>query len=181
MEHVPQLQNQCRILEILPLRTPQLHLFRRRLALCFLFKDASYMTRAQEDLVELGRFTTLLENDDTYKITSKTDHLALRARMSILDVAVDAGATAEKYAKDSEVDRLVDALRRVFASISDNNAQNIKRTEAKESIERLQFRLRFGVRKKPLQALDGDLDRDGKIQSKLSFSPIQSWVTGGCK
>jgi hypothetical protein len=133
------------------------------------FNDISYMSKNVEDLVDLRRFTHLLENDTAYKPTPNTDFAGLTALVRILDVAVDSGATGANSSNDAEVDRLALVLQRLFTGIPDNNAQNISRTEAKEGMERIQFRLTFAVRKKARRALDGDIGRDGKKQAKLSF------------
>lgn len=161
-----QAQTRENLLQLLPNSTPRLHLFRRRLALAFVFEDVSYVSKPIEDLVDLQQFTALLETSPAFKITHDSDFANLTVLVRILDVAVDAGGTGAHASNDAEVDNLARALQRLFTGIPDNNAQNISRTEAKEGMERIQFRLIFAVRSKARQALDG---RDGLKQGKLSF------------
>lgn len=171
MNTIVQPKIRLQVLDILPPRTQRVHLFRRRLALAFLFDDPSYFTRDYEELVDLARFTALLERGRAYKVRHDTDYVSLRALVRMLDMAVDTGATGVNSHKDAEVDRLVDVLRCLFSAIPDSNAANISRTEAKEGMERIQFRLIFSVRKKARQALDGPLGgKDGKVQKTLPFT-----------
>ena len=86
-KNMPQAQTRQNLLHLLPNSTPRLHLFRRRLALAFVFNDLSYMSRAIEDLVDLRRFTALLETDPAYNITSNSDFANLTMLVRILDVA----------------------------------------------------------------------------------------------
>jgi len=66
----------------------------------------------------------------------------------------------------------------MFSRIRDTNAQNLSRTESKDVIERLMFRLRFGVRKREKMNLVVDTafgaewaGRGGKTQTKLKLEP----------
>ena len=114
-----------RVLRVLPVASPRLHLFRRRLACAFLYDDGSCLTRDYDGLVRLGRFSTLL-GETRYRIRQTTDYAELQSLVSILDVAIDDGATAGTIAeKDADVDRLVDALSLTFSRIVDTNAQKL--------------------------------------------------------
>jgi hypothetical protein len=145
-----------RVLAVLPVSSPRLHLFRRRLACAFLFEDNSYMTREYTDLVQLSRFSKLLM-EDRFKIRREsTNYAELQTLISILDVAIDNGATTEQTIaeKDSEVDGLVEQLRSIFSRIIDTNARDLTRSEAKDMLDRLIMRLTFQVRSKQKMALD---------------------------
>jgi len=61
----------------------------------------------------------------------------------------------------------VDVVKRMFSKIVDTNAQNLRRTEAKDILERIQFRLAFSVRSRQKMALD-------ITQSTLNFSKRES-------
>jgi gamma-glutamyl phosphate reductase len=74
------------------------------------------------------------------------------------------GTTAEK---DTGIDQLINILRVMFSKIVDTNAQNLARTEAKDTIERLQFRLTFSVRSRQKMALDMD---SGGSQNVLNWN-----------
>lgn len=158
------------ILKILPVSSPRVHLFHRRLAMTFLFEDSSYMTTAYDSLVHLRQFGLLLGRSQ-FRIGPDTDYVSLQSLIGILDIAIDNGSTAASSIseKDREVDHLVDNLRLMFSKIIDTNAQNLAKTEAKDAIERLQFRLTFSVRSRQKMALDMELDGDGKTQSMLTW------------
>lgn len=174
--------NRWRLLNALPACSSRTHLFRRRLALGFLFQDPAYLTREYADLVHLHRFVKLLKQNPSFEITKESDYNELQALICIMDVAIDDGATSgNPNINDYEVDMLVEDLRTIFSTIQDTNAQNLARTEAKDTIERLLFRLRFGVRVKEKMNLVVDtkhgpqwLDREGMVQSKLNFQDNKS-------
>ncbi|KAF8537311.1 hypothetical protein BDD12DRAFT_931768 [Trichophaea hybrida] len=171
----PQLR--VRVLRVLPISSPRWHVFRRRLACAFLFEDGLYLSKSQEQLVHFDKLTDLLRQHQ-YKIHKDTDYAALQSLISILDIAIDNGATTgTSMEKDKGVDQLIDALRSMFSRIVDTNAQNLARTEAKDTIERLQFRLTFSVRSRQKMALD--LDSAGS-QSVLNWNQkLSSIVTTG--
>jgi len=157
-----------RILGILPTISPRVHLFYRRLANAFVFEDISYMTCPFEDLVKLSRFTNELLNARQYRINRDTDYVNLQSALHVMDLAIDSGATAGVASEnDREVDALVDVVKRMFSKIVDTNAQNLRRTEAKDILERIQFRLAFSVRSRQKMALD-------ITQSTLNFSKRES-------
>ena len=146
-------QFRARILDILPLYSRQLHLFRRRLACAFLFEDAAYLTREYSTLVDLGKISNLL-GESQFKITRNTDYAELNSLIRILDIAVDSGATSGTPGEqDKAVDHLVELLRTMFTRIIDTNARDLARTVAKDAIDRLHLRLTFAVRSKRRQAL----------------------------
>lgn len=163
-----------RALNTLPVYTPRTHLFRRRLALSYIFDDPSYLTHPYTNLVRISRFSDILLKPQ-YEINKNTDYSDLQSLASIMDIAIDDGPTAGNVGQnDAEVDLLVEDLRNMFSGIHDTNAQNLARTEAKDTLERLVFRLRFAVRVKDKMNLVVETDkgpewvgRDGKVQSKL--------------
>lgn len=167
------------LLTTLPCVTPRTHLFRRRLALAYLFQDPTYLSKDYPDLVRLQRFARLLKSSPTFEISSDTDYDELRATICILDIAIDDGPTSgEPNTNDLEVDALVETFRNMFSRIRDTNAQNLSRTESKDVIERLMFRLRFGVRKREKMNLVVDtafgaewVGRGGKAQTRLKLEP----------
>ena len=121
----------------------------------------------------------MLKSSPTFEINNDTDYDELRATICILDIAIDDGPTSgEPNTNDLEVDALVENFRNMFSRIRDTNAQNLSRTESKDVIERLMFRLRFGVRKREKMNLVVDTafgtewaGRGGKTQTKLKLEP----------
>lgn len=173
---IPDASYRLRVLNALPVHTPRTHLFRRRLALSYTFDDPSYLTHPYPNLVRISRFNNLLIKPQ-FKIDRNTDYSNLQSLVSIMDIAIDDGATAGNIGqKDAEVDLLVEELRNIFSKINDTNAQNLARTEAKDTLERLVFRLRFAVRIKDkmnlvVETTSGPewVGGEGKVQSKLPW------------
>jgi len=113
------------------------------------------MTCPYENLVRLNRFTNELLNTRQYSINKDTDYVGLQSLLHIMDLAIDSGATTGDVSEnDREVDALVDIVKRMFSKIVDTNAQNLRRTEVKDILERMQFRLAFSVRSRQKMALD---------------------------
>lgn len=164
------------VLNALPVYTPRTHLFRRRLALSYNFDDPSYLTHPYANLVRISRFSDLLFKPQ-FKIDKNTDYSDLQSLISIMDIAIDDGPTTGNVRQnDAEVDVLVEDLRNMFSRIHDTNAQNLARTEAKDTLERLVFRLRFAVRVKDKMNLVVETSsgpelvrEDGKVQSRLPW------------
>ncbi|KAL7267723.1 hypothetical protein RUND412_009676 [Rhizina undulata] len=169
-------QYRFRALSILPVHTPRLHLFRRRLALACLFEESSYLLEDYPSLVRLRSISRILRRPQ-FQINHNTDYSELQALICILDIAIDDGVTSgDDVENDKLVDVIVETLQAMFSSINDTNAQNLSRTEAKDTIERLQFRLRFAVRSKPnkVSILSDEVGpdfagRDGMVQTRLSW------------
>ncbi|KAI5795508.1 hypothetical protein EDC01DRAFT_614812 [Geopyxis carbonaria] len=163
-------ESRIQVLRILPINSPRLHLHRRRLALSFLFEDGSYMSRDYGALLSLDRITSLLRQPH-WAINPNTNYETLKALVAILDIGLDTGATnGTQNLKDRHVDDLTDTLRQMFSRIVDTNAQNIARTETKDGIERIQFRLTFSIRSRQKMALDPSIDSHGNIQGQLKWA-----------
>ncbi|KAL1955585.1 hypothetical protein VTO42DRAFT_8388 [Malbranchea cinnamomea] len=157
------LQNQL-LKQILPV-SPRIALFRTRLALAFLYQDPSPLDTPREHLINLKRIRSQL-HDSRFNVTrkcdgdpnSRFDYFSFAALTSILNIAIDSGTsmdpatlTSSEEAEDNfnrEVDRLADRVKAIFTSIQDSGASHLKRTEAKESLQALHYRLIFGVRTK---------------------------------
>lgn len=173
---IPNAPYRLRVLNTLPVDTIRTHLFRRRLALSYSFDDPSYLTQSYTNLVRISRFSDLLLKPQ-FKIDRNTDYSDLQSIISIIDIAIDDGpTTGDVWQNDAELDVLVEDLRNMFSRIHDTNAQNLARTEAKDTLERLVFRLRFAVRVKDKMNLVVEtssgpewVGRDGKIQSRLPW------------
>jgi hypothetical protein len=126
-----------------------------------------YLAKSHQGLVHLSKFANLLR-EHQYRIHKGTNYATLQSLISILDIAIDNGATMGTTAeKDTGIDQLINILRVMFSKIVDTNAQNLARTEAKDTIERLQFRLTFSVRSRQKMALDMD---SGGSQNVLNWN-----------
>lgn len=135
---------------------------RCRLAVAFLLQDASPLTELPERVLDLKRITNLLK-DRRFDIKSfkrkdcvEFDYGELGAITALLNIAIDSGhlkfrtpgATAEAE-PNAEVDALAGHLKKIFTSIEDSGASHFKRTQAKEALEALHYRVLYSVRSKP--------------------------------
>ncbi|KAF8477573.1 hypothetical protein BDZ91DRAFT_709496 [Kalaharituber pfeilii] len=170
---------QIRLLKILPITSPRTHLFRRRLALAFLYSSKSYLTTPHDELVDMAALPTLLSGPQ-FTIRRDTDYQKLRSLIEILDIAVDDGSTkAFKASKHSKhVEAVCTMLKEISSKIRDSGMASLERTEAKQVMELTQFRLQYAVAKSRVGAsvlehhfLQDTLGSpaDGKKQTLLRF------------
>lgn len=87
------------------------------------------------------------------KAAHNLDYVALQALTHILDVAVSDGGRPETFSSRVEerafnksVDHLADSVRSTFVSIVDAGASHMTRTEAKDVLQALHWRLLYSVR-----------------------------------
>ncbi|KMP02867.1 hypothetical protein CIRG_02559 [Coccidioides immitis RMSCC 2394] len=156
----PALQSQ--LLKHISPATPKVALLRCRLAAAFFFEDKAFLDKPAELVFDLKRMTIRLQ-DDRFKIHRSTptgqeplDYWELSAITSILDVAIGSGTAEKSFPnKESEakfnrdVDKLAEQIKVIFTAIKDTGASHLKRTESKEYLQALHYRLIYGVRTKP--------------------------------
>ncbi|ETN40757.1 uncharacterized protein HMPREF1541_05037 [Cyphellophora europaea CBS 101466] len=156
---------QALLLEHIPPGTPLQCNVRMNLAHAFLLgvtsSSNSSLSFAQPAKVDLPALTTLISTSDDYataKHRTTLNYTQLRARITILDIAVSNGGIPDAFptpqfasVKDfnREVDGLAAALRRTTTAIADTGATHMKRTEAKEKLEGVYRRLLYAVRTEP--------------------------------
>lgn len=146
---------------ILP-TTPDIALLRARLAVSFLINDESVLLEPVTEVLNLKRITQHLRSarfdSKLYqaKSTNNYDYSELKATTSLLNIVIDIDrASTEFPGKEAEsefnadVDALADRVKRIFSAIEDSGASHLKRTEAKQSLEALHYRIVFSVRSKP--------------------------------
>lgn len=131
------------------------------LANLFLFGDSSELSvddsSAPLSLPYLTEFLTASEFADISKHSHKNINWTnIKALTHIFEVAIADGgrpasftSAAEEAAFNSQVDRLADAVKSIFASITDTGASHMRRTEAKEALQALHYRLIYSVRSRP--------------------------------
>jgi len=92
-------------------------------------------------------------NTTRHKSSDPLDYVSLRSLAHILDVAIGDGgrspsfsSRADEIAFNRSVDRLADAVRATFISIVDTGASHMSRTEAKDVLQALYWRLLYSVR-----------------------------------
>jgi hypothetical protein len=146
---------------ILP-TSPWIALFRGRLAVAFFIRDPSPLTEPPETAFDLRRITRHLR-DKRFDIKlhkakgeGSYDYTELGAITSLLNVAIDLGRPTPTFSdKESEnafnaaVDALAERIKRIFTAIEDSGASHLRRTETKQSLEALHYRIVYSVRSKP--------------------------------
>lgn len=148
---------QIRLLEQLPAHSPRTHLFRSNLAATCFLDDVSSIRKPSDGPLDLRRLTRRLQKMD-FGGRRDTDYVELSATASILDVAldvcipptVDDGPDRKREnAFDRKVDELTYLIKSMFSRIPDTGAGHMTRTEAKEVLNRVHFRIAYGVRTRP--------------------------------
>ena len=146
---------------------------------CF-FEDVGHSTRSPDVTVDLLEITKQLGRPE-FKVNRDTDYHQLGAKISILDVIVDNGLSAEYDMRDEaaenefneEIDRLIAHVQKMASSINDAGASFMSRLDAKEVIEGFRYRLAYAVRTKsaPKASIFNALKKDDsegiRKQSKL--------------
>ncbi|KAK2760296.1 hypothetical protein FQN54_002364 [Arachnomyces sp. PD_36] len=156
--------------------TPSISLVRCRLALSFFFQDPSLLEASTETLFDLNRISTRLK-DKRFKFNrlqsqrgQQFDFSELAAFTTFLDIGICPGPAltpspssessapspetiksqkAREAQFNADVDLLATRLKAVFSSIEDSGASHLKRTETKERLESLYYRVLYSVRTKP--------------------------------
>ncbi|KAJ9652597.1 hypothetical protein H2198_008166 [Neophaeococcomyces mojaviensis] len=182
--------------------SPSAASLRTKLAMTFLLGSKAVQTpnnhTTKPPLVTLTNHISLSPAfSTTWHASSSTgpDYAVLTALVSILDIAVadgyppaslfrlpdpsssDARASrldrkTEEAAFNGYVDDLADTVHSLFTSIADSGASHMRRTEAKDALQALHYRLLYGVRTKvrrkkhvfdPLGSAEGS-DRKGRFR-----------------
>lgn len=136
--------------------------FRARLAVAFLINDESVLLEPAADVLNLKRITQHLRSArfgsklHQAKSNNNYDYSELKATTSLLNIVIDIHRPSPEFpSKEAEsqfntdVDALADRVKRIFSAIEDSGASHLKRTEAKQSLEALHYRIVFSVRSKP--------------------------------
>ncbi|KEF61259.1 uncharacterized protein A1O9_02824 [Exophiala aquamarina CBS 119918] len=129
------------------------------LAQAFLFgADKFHSNKPAPFEINLDSLTQLITtspsfNTTRHKSSDPLDYASLRSLAHILDVAIGDGGRPPSFPSRGEeivfnrsVDRLADAVRATFISIVDTGASHMSRTEAKDVLQALHWRLLYSVR-----------------------------------
>lgn len=136
----------------LPISARRAHDLRRRLAITFLFGDASLARHPPEAALTLPAILERLARPD-FQVTPSTEFAELRAAILILDMAVDDGSVLADGFPDADaedafnghVDALAAKLNEIWRRTNDTGMK-LARTEAKSVVEWVQKRVTHTVR-----------------------------------
>lgn len=174
MTTVPLATFRLQIVDSIPSGSARTHDLRRRLAMCFFFKDLSYSASHPHSTMDLEKFIQRLDDSD-FDARPKTEYPELTASILLLDVAVDDGQSTKLDLTDPEVEKrfnedvddLVASIKAIMTSIGNPGAAFISRIEAKEALELISQRIADTVRtKKVVKPSWFDMGR-GKGEDKM--------------
>ena len=161
-----------RLLHDLPISHRRLARYRRELASAYVSGSGLLGIPHLSSPEWWSTLQKVLRSSGHYSIHEKTDYVLIRARISVLDVAIGAGYSTFAFlsaeseslqshvpeatiGSDSEqsfnssVDGLTTYLRTMLSNIRDAGAAHMRRTECKSAIDRLVVRLEYAVRTRP--------------------------------
>jgi hypothetical protein len=121
------------------------------------------------DISALTRYLDSGPFDTTFRSPSRRpDYANMTAQTYILDIAIADGGRPASFASrtnevafNRKVDKLADRVKAIFASIADTGASHMRRTEAKEALQALHYRLLYAVRTEPRPKKNVFGGRDG--------------------
>jgi len=122
--------------------------------------------------IDITALTCYLDSgafDTTFRSPSRRpDYANMTAQTYILDIAIADGGRPASFASridevafNRKVDKLADRVKAIFASIADTGASHMRRTEAKEALQALHYRLLYAVRTEPRPKKNVFGGRDG--------------------
>lgn len=165
----------------LPIRSYRAHNLRRRLAITFLFNDASLSRRAPDEVLTLQGIIDRLTEPD-FQVGPTTEFAELRAAILILDMAVDDGSVftfTDIEAEDhfnQRVDELAEKLNEIWRRTNDTGMK-LARTEAKSVVEWVQKRVTHTVRTRRKQPKSiFDLPGQVKQQQRRDLPKQQAFM-----
>ncbi|BDD61590.1 hypothetical protein MAP00_006631 [Monascus purpureus] len=183
---------QSRILKHILPTSDWIALFRCRLAVAFLIRDPAPLTESPEAVFDLKRIRNVLK-DRRFNIKAhkgkrdvEYDYEELGAITTLLNIAINPESLklslTTKMDEDrfnEEVDKLADRIKRIFISIEDSGASHLRRTQAKEGLEALHYRIVYSLRTKPRpkKNLFGTYGRDDWQAMSRSSSFMEKYLT----
>jgi hypothetical protein len=121
------------------------------------------------DITALTRYLDSGPFDTTSRSPNRRpDYANMTAQTYILDIAIADGGRPASFASRTDevvfnrkVDKLADRIKAIAASIADTGASHMRRTEAKEALQALHYRLLYAVRTEPRPKKNVFGGRDG--------------------
>lgn len=172
-----------RLLQSILASSHRLILIRRRLALACFFRDIRYLSQQADDTIDLKGIARYLESP-RFMTSNATDYGELAAAIGILSIAIECGdppsspcAVEEEKAFNRDIDVLSLKIKFMFADIVDTGASHMGRTEAKEVLESLQYRLSYAVRTKP--PLKQSVFGDSTVEDAVNRGMMEAFVGKG--
>ena len=141
------------LFQVIPARSPHLISLRQCFALAFFFQDHKYLSNPANPTIDLATILQHLKSAQ-FNVTPSTDFDDLTARISMLSICIDSvlpptPGNEEERAFNRSVDALASRINTLFSDIIDTGASHMKKTEAKDTLERFQRVLEYAVRTKP--------------------------------
>ncbi|KAH8695038.1 hypothetical protein BGW36DRAFT_298805 [Talaromyces proteolyticus] len=172
---------------ILP-TNPRISLFRARLAVSFLLDDITVLKESSTDILNIKRIIHYLQHARfeskllRVQTANNYDYSELNATTSLLNIAIDIGRMSADFSSkeaesqfNADVDALAEGVKRIFSAIKDSGASHLKRTEAKQSLEALYYRIVFSVRSK--SRLKSYFLANGERETRNVQNNVRDYVT----
>ena len=155
----PNLQAQL-LSHLMPTSTAACHLRVQLAHVSLMGLESHALTRESSAITFVDLLTNLVKTspdfDNSARNARKLNYGHLRAHAMILDTAISDGnrraafaGRSDEAAFNTSVDALADAIKARYSSISDSGASHISRTEAKDALTAVYWRVLMAVRTKP--------------------------------
>lgn len=130
--------------------------------MAFLTKDEMTLENLRgEQVIPLNaildylRSTRLDSQLQKARLSNDYDYTEVKAITILLNIVIDTGRSTLDFSNkaaerqfNATVDSLAEQVKRIFSAMEDSGASHLKRTEAKQSLEALQYRILYSVRTK---------------------------------
>lgn len=129
--------------------------------MAFLTKDESPLDNFEEEIIPFKQILNYLRKErldsqlHKARLDPDYDYMEVKAVTSLLNIVIDTGRTTlvfpNKEAErefNEDVDSLAEQVKRIFSAMEDSGASHLKRTEAKQGLEALQYRILYSIRTK---------------------------------
>jgi hypothetical protein len=150
--------------------------------MAFLTKDESPLDKLDEEIIPFKQILNYLRiarlDSQLHKarLDPDYDYMEIKAITSLLNIVIDTGRTTlvfpNKEAErefNADVDSLAEQVKRIFSAMEDSGASHLKRTEAKQGLEALQYRIIYSIRtKRRVKSMFG---------SSSPTKKLNNWVT----
>ena len=154
--------------------------------MAFLTKDEAALDNVEDEFIPFSRIlkylrTARLDSQlQKARLDSEYDYMEIKAITSLLNIVIDIGRSTLAFPTreaerefNADVDRLAEHVKRIFSAMEDSGASHLKRTEAKQGLEALRYRIIYSIRtKRQVKSLFGHNSPTKKIPALFSKAKV---------
>lgn len=147
--------------------------------MAFLTKEESRLDKLDEEIIPFKqvlnylRTARLVSQLHKARLDGDYDYMEIKAITTLLNIVIDTGRTTivfpDKEAErefNANIDSLAEQVKRIFSAMEDSGASHLKRTEAKQGLEALQYRIIYSIRtKRRVKSMFGNSSPQKKINT----------------